>query len=719
MEGVFIRLLNMSIAASWLILAVLLLRAIFRKAPKSIRRILWALLGIRLVLPVSFESVLSLIPSPETVSPDILYAQSPGIHSGISAFNTYVNPVISESLAPAAGAVVNPAQVIASVASAVWIAGMAAMALYGVISYILLRSKVAAAVPLRDNLWQSEAVASPFVLGLFRPRIYLPFAMDEESLAFAVVHENAHIRRRDHWIKPMGFLLLTVYWFNPLIWLSYILLCRDIELACDERVVKEMDAEDKKAYSKALLTCSVSRRSVAACPVAFGGADVKERIKHVLNYKKPAFWILAAALLACAAAAVCFLTNPKTDPATFPGGNDNGLTDRTYSGGALLGESLMLSSIGPEGSYYMQIVLSGESLAVINDRGETVFQSSRSAVSQISRSRLMSLLETVNFRWKEGYGVPEAENITVYSYYTRDGSDTAAYSVYWFGGEAAWLALGETLRIYELEAAAPVTVYQSRKCIYMNPLSSCYPFGDSGYRYLMGEDCFTIVNKETGDKTESFSDIDWNWQPVKEDEWKELFPFGLAAPDISGYTRPMILELSDRYCLMDMDGALWLGQLSGGAVGMWSVFVLTPGDEGEVIWNYMPLLSSRYPAFPFRFELPYTRIEAASSAGSLIGFDDHNGTGYPQGRTLTVPSGSALYWSPQERDEYGDDYALSAEITFAVYEEDEVLYTGVLSITGTAQAGGFADYSAVLTGCDGLKMLQASHSEGAVLSLEE
>ncbi len=202
-EALFISLFNMSIAASWLILAVVLLRVILKKAPKAIRRILWALVGIRLVLPFSFESFLSLIPSAETVSPDILYAEAPKIHSGISAFNTYVNPIISEALAPNVAASVNPMQVVAFIASVVWIIGMIALLLYSVISYVRLRRSVADAVILRENFWQSEKVASPFVLGLFRPRIYLPFGMDDESLAYVVAHENAHIKHRDHWIKPI------------------------------------------------------------------------------------------------------------------------------------------------------------------------------------------------------------------------------------------------------------------------------------------------------------------------------------------------------------------------------------------------------------------------------------------------------------------------------------------------------------------------------------
>ena len=832
MEAIFIKLLNMSITASWLILVVVLLRLIFGRTSKSIRCILWALVGIRLVCPFSFESYLSLVPSAQTVSPDILYAQTPEIHSGISVFNTYVNPVISESLAPTAGASVNPMQVVSYIASIVWIAGMAAMVLYGAISYVRLRRKVTEAVPLRDNLWQSEAVISPFVLGFFRPRIYLPFHMDEEAMSHVVAHENAHIRRGDHRIKPIGFLLLTIYWFNPLIWLAYILFCRDIELACDERVVKKMPVDDKKAYSKALLTCSVSRRSIAACPLAFGEVSVKQRIKNVLNYKKPAFWIIAVALASCIAVAVCFLTNPKgiSDPAKVVGEYDTGSLsgvfvscenpaykigmnaygmpvfvdadaafaailkdcadgfaylsqefnlpsatkhdyeayktygwqtsvrdeavrrqcveisqffdlyensftadraveatptfagDGLYSAGALLGQSGFLSYLPEDGRYYAQIILSHYSLTVISNEGQTLFEGGSSTVSQMTRTALLDKLGDLLFYGMDAADIPEydrLDDMMVYSYYPSDGDENdIKYSVYWFHGEPKWFAEGDTLRIYELQPTTPVTVYTSQSCIYMNPLSSVSPYGDSGYRYLMGKDSFAIIQKETNETVESFTGMDWNWQALREDEWKALFSLDMMVPDISGYEEPMMLQLSSRYLLFNMDGVLWLGQNNGGQVGMWSILALTPGEAAAVVWDYMPAMSSQYPAFPFHFDLQYTRIEASCSAGNLIGFDDHNGVAYPQGKILSVPAGSALYWSPHPADESGDAYALSAKIAFTVYDQDKVVSSGILSITGAANAPGLApaSYSAILIGSDGLYMQQASGSEGAILA---
>lgn len=320
MENIFISLLNTSITAGYLVIAVMLLRPLLKKAPKYIRCILWGLVGLRLILPFSFESVLSLIPSAEPIPPEIVTSPAPVIHSGITFVNSAVNPVISQSFAPAPEASVNPMQVVMAVAWNVWLLGVIAMVLYSVISFVLLKRKLREAVQDGGNVWVCDRVSSPFLLGLFRPKIYLPSDLAESSKVYVLAHENAHIRRKDHWWKPLGFLLLTVYWFNPLMWVAYIFLCRDIEFACDEKVIKELGTDCKCAYSEALINCSVPRRMISACPVAFGEDGVKGRIKSVLNYKKPAFWIILIALILCIVVAVCFLTNPPEDeqPAKIP-----------------------------------------------------------------------------------------------------------------------------------------------------------------------------------------------------------------------------------------------------------------------------------------------------------------------------------------------------------------------------------------------------------------
>lgn len=318
MADAFIKLLNMSIAASWLVLAVILLRFVLKKAPKWVNPLLWGVVALRLVMPFSVESVLSLIPSAQTVSTVPAGIQSqpeavrPVIDSGMRFIDNAVNPVISQAFvnAPSPEAVAEPVLRAADVAAIVWVAGLAALLLYAAVSWLRLRSSVSTAVRLRDNVYQSEFVSSPFVLGMFRPKIYLPFAIDSADAEYVIAHERAHIARRDTWIKPVGYLLLCVYWFNPVMWLAYVLLCRDIEYACDERVVSAYTPAERADYSEALLTCSVKRAHIAACPVAFGEASVKDRVKRVLSYKKPALWIAAAAVAAVVVVAVCFLTDP-------------------------------------------------------------------------------------------------------------------------------------------------------------------------------------------------------------------------------------------------------------------------------------------------------------------------------------------------------------------------------------------------------------------------
>ena len=318
MNELFLKIINMSISASWLVLAVLLLRLVLKKAPKWVNVLLWGIVAIRMICPFSFESALSLIPSAETIPLDIEMAAKPTIDSGVPAINSVVNPVLS-SFAPPQHVLTsaNPLQIWIPILNIIWLVGVSTFLLYTAVSYWRLRRKVDTSVRYKDNIFQSENVSSPFVLGIIKPRIYLPFNMNGQDLEHVVAHEQAHIRRRDHWWKPLGFLLLTIHWFNPLMWLAYVLLCRDIELACDEKVIKELDNEQRADYAQALVVCSVNRPMIAACPLAFGEVGVKDRVKSVMNYKKPAFWVIIIAVIACVIVAVCFLTNPKQDSYTL------------------------------------------------------------------------------------------------------------------------------------------------------------------------------------------------------------------------------------------------------------------------------------------------------------------------------------------------------------------------------------------------------------------
>lgn len=319
MTDIFLGFLNRSLAAGILILAVVLVRLVFKKAPRWLLCALWALAAVRLVCPVSIESVLSLIPSAEPVQPEIIVSAQPAITSGIPAVDAIVNPPLAAAFTPSPAQSANPLQIWTFVAACVWLAGIAALLLYAAVSALRLRLRVRTAVRLEQSVYQSEFVPSPFILGVLRPRIYLPFGLEAGAQAMVLAHERAHLRRGDQLWKPLGYLILTAYWFNPVCWLAYILFCRDIEAACDEKVVRELGEGCKAAYSRALLACSVPRKLITACPLAFGETGVKSRIKSVLNYKKPAFWLVLAAVIASVAVAVCFLTDPKReDPAQNP-----------------------------------------------------------------------------------------------------------------------------------------------------------------------------------------------------------------------------------------------------------------------------------------------------------------------------------------------------------------------------------------------------------------
>ena len=314
MAAVFLKLLNLSISASWLVLAVLVLRLVSKRSPKWMNVLLWGIVALRLMLPFSIESALSLIPSAETVSPAVVqFDPAPTITSGVSVIDNAVNPSLSEHFAAAPLASVNPLYVWTYLAGWVWLIGLGAMLLYALASYLRLRRRVSVSLPIQDHIYLCDAISSPFILGVVKPRIYLPSTLDEIQQQNVLAHEHAHLARHDHWWKPLGFALLAVYWFNPVLWLAYALLCRDIELACDERVIRTMDESAVKTYSTVLLACSMPRKAVITCPLAFGEVGVKERVKNALHYKKPAFWVVAASVAVCVVVAVCFLTNPPTD----------------------------------------------------------------------------------------------------------------------------------------------------------------------------------------------------------------------------------------------------------------------------------------------------------------------------------------------------------------------------------------------------------------------
>lgn len=308
MARLFTQIFNMSVSASYIVLAVLLLRLALKKAPKWITLLLWGTVGVRLICPVTFESLLSLIPSLgqiNHISPENPVA--PGF-TEVSYLNALILRVNERAFDPPEH--MDLMRLLLPIVAAVWLLGILVLLVYSVVSYRKLHRSVLTAVCREDNIYQSENVRSPFVFGFVKPKIYLPFNIDERNMAHVVAHERAHIRRLDHLWKPLGFVILAIHWFNPLMWLSYLLFCRDIEFACDEKVIRQLDRSAIADYSQALLSCSSGKPRLAACPLAFGEVGVKQRIRSVLNYRKPAFWVAVLAVVVCLASMVCFFTEP-------------------------------------------------------------------------------------------------------------------------------------------------------------------------------------------------------------------------------------------------------------------------------------------------------------------------------------------------------------------------------------------------------------------------
>lgn len=371
MTMIFHEILNMSIVASWLIVAVILLRIFLKKAPRKIVCFLWALVAVRLICPFSFESRLSLIPSAQPIetmerqnsdtSIDSVTAnggtgtyvtggaEGKGIISGITdeaetvsgtgviditgaqedIGNTGSSEVMNRNgeISTSSGSqniniedktLANPpsqGMSLDMVISAVWVLGIILMLGYGIFSYAVISRRTAVSMNMEGNIYLCDDIDTPFILGVFSPKVYLPSLLKEEEREYVIAHENAHLGRCDHWWKPLGYVILAVHWFNPLVWVAYVLLCRDIEIACDEKVISGADIEYKKSYAKTLLECSARGRLVTACPLAFGEVSVKERIRTVLNYRRPAFWVVVVSVIACIVVGICFLTNPVSGEA--------------------------------------------------------------------------------------------------------------------------------------------------------------------------------------------------------------------------------------------------------------------------------------------------------------------------------------------------------------------------------------------------------------------
>ena len=660
----FTQILNVSISASWLVGVIVLLRLVLKRAPKALVCALWALVAVRLLCPVLPESPVSLVPTAQVI-PERYLAMEPGESDGVQPILDIVsNPIYPEVVDMNLPMNVDRLQWRDLFWTLGWWAGMAIMALYALFSFVSLRLRTRVAVKLRGNIWLCDDIDSPFILGILRPRICIPSGMDPEQMPHVIAHEQAHLVRRDHWWKPLGFVLLTVHWFNTVMWLAYILLCRDIELACDERVIRDMDRSAVRAYSEALIACGTKQRFVAACPLAFGEVGVKERVKSMVNYKKPGFWIVLIALALSVIAAVCFLTNPA---ATTVGN----LKEPQFDGFFDDAESIWFFR---------------EDRISVTDRAEETARRLKAIELEptpISQSRCEDRDSTFQIRVNGQDGI----SLRISGDCSQIWADGVKPSYSYRVKEPDLLReiLAEFLSGVDMNVLPFQGTYVSYDCLYMNLLSSFYPFaGDSGEVYTFEKDSFT-VDRRNGAVT-VYDPVNWDWKPV---DW-ETKPFSeLNLPgkaDLRGWIdEEMLYQVIDvdRFLLYGSGQLLLVDTIRGATTGreLWSVYSLIPEEEmGKAEWTFNMHHQTEWPGFRFEFDMDYDYISAVTVGGRLCSYDEPSPDGYPAGQNLVFPAGTALYWCPI--DDHGF-VSQSATVRFFAMDGDDIVAEGMLYITGT------------------------------------
>lgn len=730
MAEVFQKLLNMSIAAGWLILAVVVLRFVLKKAPKRFVLLLWAVVGLRLALPWSIESALSLIPSAATLPEGIMMERTPSLDTGIPALNNAINPGFAAAFAPEPAASANPLQVLLPIASLIWLAGAAAMLIWALASWLRLRSRMRTAVRLEGNVYESEMAGGPFVLGLFRPRIYLPFGLGEAERGHVLAHEREHIRRGDQVVKLLGFLLLCLHWFNPLVWLAYALLCRDIELACDERVVRNMGSGERADYSQTLLELSRPKRFVSVCPLAFGEAPVKGRVKSVLSYKKPAFWLVVLAIVVCIGAAVCFLTDPKAK-------EDAGDADT--------------------------VTIAAQLPKFIPDAADGIAESAPGPVLEAAQARVLELaagLDVVDISAAEIITLelcaetPCQDGGTLYlyglaaSFYAdgdwftllKSGLPTDYLLMLCKDGVWEWLGTADRDTVmggdgYGGNYPAAVTGEYARIKAAQTPVIRLADGLDALPEQLIGFACGGV---DMLAETSGFdiTEIEINGlELVTELEAPEggtlcLYRLGarykLADGDNAMPAGGMVIENGwvtrldsggDRYMLLLRDGGVWsyIGILTeltvtelGGDYDAAALDLYERIFAGGVNWTSNLAVSNLYGIqFMFDFDFDWTHIEASCNAGWL----QDSRVNY-NGQSLSLEPGLELRWMP-------DTDTASTTIYFTVYNGDEAQYSGSISITRIAQPSLIENTYRAILNCPGLTMTAKGSNMGALISPAE
>lgn len=736
MEAVFLETLNMSLTAGYVIATVLFVRLLLKRAPKKYAYALWSVVGFRLCCPVSFQSAFSLFrlkPFDMTaaqlasggaaltyVLEDIGMMAQPQVTFGIPA----ANAAIAGSLPAATPAYnVNPMQVAVAAGAFVWCVGAAVLALYSVVMFIRLHLRLRTAIRMEKNIYQSEYVCSPFVLGFFRPRIYLPFALDEDARSYVLAHERYHIRHLDHLVKLFAFALLCLHWFNPLCWLAFVLMSRDMEMRCDEWVLGGQ-ADMRRAYTTTLLSFAANRRFPAPGPLAFGESGVRARISNALRWKRPKLWLTVIATVLCIAAVAACAANPQTEPGVLqPFGSTYRVEEIVYSAPyysfsytcatapvyCLSVDGVLLSapaSDNPQVFAEWEFLGSMEEIALSKENFDRYFRdtagevsgwregsSAAASVRRENQTAWRLLRETDNFT--ELYYVLQQDSGAVYlayGYYDLEGetdpeSDDSRFR--WLfaltpeSSDSASVSRTGGADAPENGSFSPTggadmpaaEVYVSSQCLYMTPLSSQFSGPDSGCRYFLDEKVFQIENRGSG-IIERFSlpEDGWTEFPYTQKAWDEMFLLW-KAPQLEQYKERMYMALGNGYALMKMDRQLWLLQRwdTAETTLVWSLYTLTPEDGmGVASWAYQPLLSSRFPAFAFRFALPEdAEISLVCVDGALLDAQK----AVSESGVLSIPGGQFFYWSPGSPD----SLASNAQLHCVIHMGEES-YSGTIYI---------------------------------------
>ena len=731
------RLLNMSLTASVAIVLVILLRFALKKAPKVFSYALWGVVLFRLLCPISIGSSFSLfnlVDTPaedygyissviEYVPADIVHTENPSVVLPVPGVSEVINEALPQGEEQLRA---DPLEGRTFVATVIWMMGVLAMGIYSIVSYLKLRFKLRVAIPLRENIFIADDIKSPFVVGLIRPRIYLPCNLSEKEQEYIILHEKHHIKRLDHVMKALAFIALAIHWFNPLVWVAFILAGKDMEMSCDEAVIRKVGSDVRADYSASLLTLATGRRIIAGTPLAFGEGDTKGRIHNLSKWKKPAVWIVILSVILCVILAVCLMTNPANGKHLYEIDDSRNYSDLLHER-----ETITLSSFGKETP-----VSDKEGLLKALDEvkvGRTAIPS-RSEDRDHSHQIILDGRTYINFSWD--YTRVWIDN-RVKPTYTYMVTNPLAVSQLFrdFGGDNTGSEIGSVGEII------PGTTYVPYQCIYMNPLSSYAAMGgDSGLKYILGGEYLVIVNRGngsimsiasnpegeildngSGDSRAMVEVGDWDWKefPYTDEEWEALFwPEGIfVIEDIrEKYDNILYIRLSSEMFLMNVDGSVWMVTVSNDPkVGtyIWSIYSLVPEDVmGFAQWEYAPMLSSRLPVFRFEFDMEFTSIQANCNAGKLVPWDTPGST---SSTVMTYKEGSALYWSPANED---GTAVTSAKILFTVMNGDTPVYQGNIYLDGSSGSDGRRIYNASLIGA-GLYLAPNMENEGAVISARD